>query len=62
MAGPEILTLKEIADIIGQKMGVLPIFEHKEEVGANWIANTDLLRENIYHPVARFKEKISELF
>lgn len=62
VAGPEILTLKRIADIIGEKMGCQPKYEHQSETGNNWIANTDLLEANIYRPVARFEEKVSELF
>ena len=61
VAGSEILTLKEIAEIIGEKMRIQPLFEHKSEIGDNWIANTDHLKDLIYIPTVRFEDKIFEL-
>ncbi len=62
VAGPEILTLKQITDIIGQQMGIEPVYEFMDIVGDNWIANIDLLQQRIYQPNAKLEDKISELF
>lgn len=62
VAGPEILTIKQIADTIGKQMGIEPVYEFKDTVGDNWIAKTDLLQQRIYQPIARLEDKISELF
>jgi nucleoside-diphosphate-sugar epimerase len=62
VAGPEILSLKEIADIIGEKLGVKPIYEIKSNIGDNCIANTDLLKDLIYQPAEKFADKIDEVF
>lgn len=62
VAGPDILTLKQITEIIGQQMGIEPVYECADTVGDNWIANIDLLQQRIYQPSARLEDKISELF
>lgn len=62
VAGPDILTLKQITEIIGQQMGIEPVYECADTVGDNWIANIDLLQQRIYQPCARLEDKISELF
>lgn len=62
VAGPEILSLKGIAEIIGEKLGVKPIYEIKSYIGDNCIANTDLLKDLIYQPAEKFADKIDEVF
>ena len=62
VAGPEILSLKKIADIIGEKLGVKPIYENKNSIGDNCIADTELLKSSIYQPLEKFADKIEEVF
>lgn len=62
VAGPEILTLRQITDTIGRQMGIEPVYEISEQTGDNWIANIELLQQRIYRPVARLEDKIAELF
>jgi UDP-glucose 4-epimerase len=62
VAGPEILSLKEISEIIGNKLGKKPVFEHVERIANNCIAETELLQSRIYNPTIKLENKIQELF
>ena len=62
VAGPEQLSLKSIADIIGKKMGKEPVFEHVDQVADNCVAQIDLLESRIYTPKIKLEDKIEELF
>lgn len=62
VAGPEVLTIKQIADTIASQLNITPIYEFSDTVGDNWIANIDLLTERIYQPKVKLGDKISELF
>jgi len=62
VAGPQILTLKQIAEIIGQQMGKEPIFAVDNKLGNNCIANIDLLQNLIYRPINKLEDRVSELF
>ncbi len=61
VAGPEVLSLKEIAEIIGEKVGVTPKFEISEVAGNNCIANIDLLKQRIFTPKIFLRDKIIDL-
>ena len=62
VAGPETLSLKQICDIIGNRLGVSPIYEITDKEAPNFIADTELLRKLVYQPATKIEDKISELF
>lgn len=62
VAGPEHLTLKQIADTIGEKLGIEPKLEFSENIADNVLADTELLKTNVYEPQVRFETIIQELF
>lgn len=62
VAGPEHLNLKQITDIIGNKLGKTPQFEHVPELADNCIADITLLESRIYSPKVTLEDKIEELF
>ena len=62
VAGPEQLSLKQIADIIGEKLGIQPKFEHILETVDNCVAEIELLESRVYVPKAKLVEKIEDLF
>lgn len=61
VAGPETLSLKKIAEIIGEKLSTKPIYEIKKSLDDNCIANTDLLKDLIYEPTGKFVDKIEDV-
>lgn len=62
VAGPQVLNLKQIANLIGAKMKKEPYFVYSSESGNNCIANIDHLQKTLYIPEARIEDKINELF
>ena len=61
VAGPEQLSLKEIATIIGEKVGKEPAFQLVDKVADNCVADIELLGSQIFKPKARFRDKIVDL-
>lgn len=62
VAGPEHLNLEQISNIIGDRLGIKPIFERVENIGENCIANIDFLESQVWKPKVKLEEKIEELF
>jgi nucleoside-diphosphate-sugar epimerase len=62
VAGPEQLSLKQIADIIGEKLGKQPNFEYVPEAVDNCVAKIELLESRVYSPKSKLEDKIEELF
>ena len=62
VAGPQILSLKEICDIIGSKLGRAPIYENTDNPGNDCISDIDLVSDMVYKPVGKISDKIEELF
>lgn len=62
VAGPETLTLREITELIANKMGKELIYEQSDSLADNCIANIDMLNNSLYRPVVRIADVIEELF
>ncbi len=62
VAGPETLTLREITELIGNKMGKELKYEYSDGHADNCIANIDMLNNSLYRPVVRITDVIEELF
>ena len=62
IAGPNILSLREICNIIGATLRVSPIFEkNTSAVAGNLIADIDLMKEKLVVPTISFDQGIFDL-
>lgn len=61
VAGPEVLTIQDIAQLFGKELNREPIFEYEEDDNVSLIANIDLLSEKLSTPKSRLKENIQEI-
>ena len=58
IAGFEVLSIKQIATIIGSKLGVEPFFEINELKQKNLIANIDLMKDMLISPSIPFTDGV----
>ncbi len=62
VAGPDILSLREICEIIGKKVGVAPIFEVNASASTgNLIGNTESMQKLLFPPTTHFSDGIDDL-
>lgn len=61
IAGPELLTMKEIADTIGSLVLKQPQFIFEEKKAPNLIGNISDMSKKLIKPVTRFKDGIKDL-
>lgn len=61
VAGPEQLSLQEIAYTIAEKIGKKPNFEYLNKTADNCLADIGFLESRVFRPITRFKDKIEEL-
>jgi UDP-glucose 4-epimerase len=62
VAGPAILSLREICDTIGSKVGVQPIFEVNQTTSpGNLIADIESMKKLLVTPMCRFDSGILDL-
>lgn len=62
VAGPDILSIRAIAEIIGRKVGREPVFAVDESRPAgNLIGDIDRMRERLVAPDRRFEDGVDEL-
>ena len=61
IGGAEILSLRDIADIIGNKLNINPIFDIQESVPNDLIGNISSMNERLVPPIIDFEEGIKSL-
>ncbi|WDZ96601.1 NAD(P)-dependent oxidoreductase [Herbaspirillum sp. WKF16] len=62
VAGPEVLTLKGIAKIIGDRLGVAPVFEHDMQVTpANLIGDIENMKKHLNTPSRHFAAGLDDI-
>lgn len=61
LAGPEILSLRQISELIGHYLGVPPVFETMEGEGGNMVADISALSLGLYKPRRKFSDHIGDL-
>lgn len=61
IAGPEIVSLKGLGDIIGDELGVKPKFELKPGKPEDIIANIDTMKQKLFKPVVNPDQGIRKL-
>jgi UDP-glucose 4-epimerase len=61
MAGPDVITIKDICIIIGQKLGIEPSFSHHESIPMDLISSTSKMTEIHCQPTIRFVDGIRDV-
>jgi UDP-glucose 4-epimerase len=61
VAGPEVLSLREIGEIMGRHVDREPIFEVLPEPPVDLIGDTQLMRSVLHAPVARLADRLHEI-
>ena len=59
IAGPDVLYLRQIGEIIGEALGKKPVFDMKEETPVDYVANTEKAIEKLNQPMTAFIDGIS---
>jgi nucleoside-diphosphate-sugar epimerase len=59
IAGPDVLHLRRIGEIIGEAVGKQPVFEKKEGTPVDYVANTAQAVSKLKQPLTSFEEGIS---
>lgn len=62
LAGSEVLSIRKVAEIIGDKLGIKPVFEHIAGEPKDLIGNNDLMCELLGRKAVQFSERVAELF
>jgi hypothetical protein len=58
VAGPDVLPLRRIGEIIGEAMGKRPVFEKMEGTPVDYVANTEQAVKKLKQPMTSFEEGI----
>lgn len=61
VAGPEILSIREMAETIGGSLGVHPVFESSDDDSSDLIGDTTSMRRLLVPPERRFRDAVTEL-
>lgn len=61
ISGPEVLTIREIADIMGECLHKRPVFESKPGKPEDYVANIESMKQLLGAPRIHFKEGIRSL-
>lgn len=61
VGGTEVLSLFEICETIGQRLGVEPRYERVEGEGGDLVGDVSAMREKLYVPKVRFEEGVEDL-
>jgi nucleoside-diphosphate-sugar epimerase len=58
IAGPDVLHLRRIGEIIGEEVGKRPVFEKKEGIPVDYVANTENAVKKLGQPMTSFSDGI----
>ncbi len=61
VAGPDVLSLKEISEIIGEKIGIKPKYEYVSGTPRDLIGNNSLMKEIIKRPMVNFFDGVEDV-
>jgi len=61
VAGPEVLSIRDISEILGKAVGIEPIFEVVEKENSGLIANIDLLKNKLYSPCLTLDQRVNDV-
>ena len=61
LAGPEVLSIREISEIFGKYLGAIPKFNHSNDNSEDIVGDISLLTKDLYRPQIKLSEKVFEL-
>jgi nucleoside-diphosphate-sugar epimerase len=61
LAGPVIVSLREICEAIGDYLAVKPFFNHLDRSSANIVSDISLMKSELHTPVISLNERIGDL-
>jgi UDP-glucose 4-epimerase len=62
VGGSEVISLKKIANIIGENLGIAPVFNYgKSTRSDNFVGNILRMRELLHEPTSIFSDKVKEM-
>lgn len=61
IAGDEIITIKELTELISEIINNKPVFKHYEQKQSDLIANISLMKEKLHSPQVSIKEGINRI-
>ena len=61
VAGPETLSIRAMAETIGEQLGIEPLFEQAGEAAGDLVADITLMRRLLAEPTRRFRDCVGEL-
>ena len=61
VAGKEVFSLRELSEIIGEKLNISPKFEIKKSLQNDLIADISLMTDKLYTPKISFKSGLKDL-
>jgi UDP-glucose 4-epimerase len=61
LGGPEVLTLRTIAGIIGERVGIAPVLKNIPGNPTDFVADISLMRTLLQHPLVSFKDGVADV-
>ena len=58
IAGPQVVSIKEMATTIGKLLGIAPVFEEDEGIPASFVADNGLMKSLLDRPLVSFDDGI----
>ncbi len=60
VAGPDIITLKKLSEIIGKNLNKKPKFQYNKGIAVDYVGNIDQAMKKLDHPLTSFNEGIKK--
>mgnify|MGYP000846254720 CR=1 FL=1 len=61
LAGPDVLSLREICETIGEYLDEKPVFNHADGSSVNIVADISLMKSELHRPIISLHERIDDL-
>lgn len=61
IAGPDVMSIRQISEAMGEHLSKAPIFEHGEGVPKDLIADISLMREQLWEPKRKLSESLKDI-
>ena len=61
IAGPDVMSIRQISEAMGEHLGKAPIFEQAEGVPKDLIADISLMREQLWKPKRKLSESLKDI-
>jgi nucleoside-diphosphate-sugar epimerase len=61
LAGPDVVSLREICEVIGDYLAEKPLFNHLDRSSVNIVSDISLMKSELHTPVISLNERIGDL-